>query len=193
MLSKKTRDAQLTTTNTHPHKSAHQRLRLSPWWIGIAALVAGCATPPPPPPIAKPESPPQAKMPVAPPVARVPQPVPLSGKVSNAPNPKAYRQDAAAHLYEINKNRIYIGKMPPLLYAVGVLQVDLDGRGNVTDIRWMRAPTQAPEVMANIERSVRSAAPFPAPVKMGRVTYTDTWLWHKSGRFQLDTLTEGQL
>jgi len=27
---------------------------------------------------------------------------------------------------------------------------------------------------------------------MGRVTYTDTWLWHKSGRFQLDTLTEGQ-
>jgi protein TonB len=22
--------------------------------------------------------------------------------------------------------------------------------------------------------------------------WTDTWLWHKSGRFQLDTLTEGQ-
>jgi len=25
------------------------------------------------------------------------------------------------------------------------------------------------------------------------VTYTDTWLWDKSGNFQLDTLTEGQL
>ena len=60
-------------------------------------------------------------------------------------------------------------------------------------LTWMRAPMQAPEVMADIERSVRSAAPFPIPVKMGRVTYTDTWLWHKSGRFQLDTLTEGQL
>jgi hypothetical protein len=24
------------------------------------------------------------------------------------------------------------------------------------------------------------------------VTYTDVWLWHKSGKFQLDTLTEGQ-
>jgi hypothetical protein len=57
----------------------------------------------------------------------------------------------------------------------------------------MRAPTQAPEVMADVERSVRAAAPFPVPVKMGRVTYTDTWLWHKSGRFQLDTLTEGQM
>jgi hypothetical protein len=48
-------------------------------------------------------------------------------------------------------------------------------------------------VVAEIERAVRSASPFPAPVKMGRVTYTDTWLWDKSGRFQLDTLTEGQL
>jgi hypothetical protein len=46
--------------------------------------------------------------------------------------------------------------------------------------------------MREIERTVRSAAPFPAPVRMGRVTYTDVWLWDKSGRFQLDTLTEGQ-
>ena len=41
-------------------------------------------------------------------------------------------------------------------------------------------------------RTVRAAAPFPAPARMGRVTYTDTWLWDRSGRFQLDTLTEGQ-
>jgi hypothetical protein len=48
-------------------------------------------------------------------------------------------------------------------------------------------------VVAEIERTVRQAAPYPAPVRLGRVTYTDTWLWHKSGLFQLDTLTEGQL
>ncbi len=83
--------------------------------------------------------------------------------------------------------------MPPLLYAVGVLQVEVDGQGRVTGTQWMRAPSQAPEVMAEIEKTVRLASPFPAPVQMGRVTYTDTWLWHKSGRFQLDTLTEGQL
>ena len=46
--------------------------------------------------------------------------------------------------------------------------------------------------LAEIERTVRAAAPFPAPARMGRVTYTDTWLWDRSGRFQLDTLTEGQ-
>jgi hypothetical protein len=83
--------------------------------------------------------------------------------------------------------------MPPLLYAVGVLQVEVDGRGRVLDVNWMRAPRHAPEVMAEIERTVRSAAPFPVPANMGRVTYTDTWLWHKSGLFQLDTLTEGQM
>ena len=83
--------------------------------------------------------------------------------------------------------------MPPMLYAVGVLQVDIDARGQVLRTRWMRAPTQAPEVIAEIERTVRQAAPFPVPRRLGQVTYTDVWLWDKSGRFQLDTLTEGQL
>ena len=81
--------------------------------------------------------------------------------------------------------------MPQMLYAIGVLQVEVDGKGQVTALHWMRAPTHAPEVVAEIERTVRLAAPFPVPVRMGRVTYTDTWLWHSSGRFQLDTLTEG--
>jgi hypothetical protein len=73
-----------------------------------------------------------------------------------------------------------------------VLQVEVDGQGQVQQINWMRAPRHAPEVVAEIERTVRAAAPFPAPARMGRVTYTDTWLWDRSGRFQLDTLTEGQ-
>ena len=111
---------------------------------------------------------------------------------SNATTPRAYRADAAAHLYGLNQDRIYKGRLPPMLYAVGVLQVDVDGRGNVRALHWMRAPRHAPEVVAEIERTVRAAAPFPAPARMGKVVYTDTWLWHKSGRFQLDTLTEGQ-
>ena len=78
------------------------------------------------------------------------------------------------------------------LYAVGVLQVELDPRGMVQKLNWMRAPTHAPEVVAEIERTVRQAAPYPVAVNLGHVTYTDTWLWHKSGNFQLDTLTEGQ-
>ena len=152
----------------------------------IAAFLAGCTSTPVPPAPAEAAAPAQALPP-----AQAPAPVATTRK-SNAPNARAYRQDAATHLYGLNQDRIYKGRMPPLLYAIGVLQVEVDGRGNVRDLNWMRAPKHAPEVVAEIERTVRAAAPFPAPDRMGKVVYTDTWLWHKSGRFQLDTLTEGQ-
>lgn len=116
-----------------------------------------------------------------------------SARSSSASTPRAYREDGATHLYGLNSNRIYKGKMPPLLYAVGVLNVEIDRTGRVTRLDWLRAPRHAPEVMAEIERTIRSASPFPAPARLGKVVYTDTWLWHVSGKFQLDTLTEGQM
>ena len=36
-------------------------------------------------------------------------------------------------------------------------------------------------------------ASVPAPARLGGIRYLDIWLVDKSGRFQLDTLTEGQL
>jgi outer membrane biosynthesis protein TonB len=179
------RHAMPRQTSQPPRKSVVQWTTLC---ASVAALIAGCATRPP-------EAPP-AQAPVAAKPAPAPAPqaaLPAPQKISSASTPPAYRRDAASHLYAYNGSRIYSGKMPPLLYAVGVLQVEIDGRGNVLNISWMRKPSQAPEVVAEIERTVRQASPFPAPTKMGRVTYTDTWLWHKSGRFQLDTLTEGQM
>ncbi len=128
----------------------------------------------------------------APPVVVAPPPV-ETRNISTAATARAYRRDAAGHLYAINAQRIYKGVMQPLLYAIGVLDVDIDNEGQVTEISWRRAPSHAPEVMAEIVRTVRSAAPYPIPARLGRVTYTDTWLWDKSGQFQLDTLTEGQL
>lgn len=151
-----------------------------------AAIVAGCSSSVPQPPAERGPSSVDA-----PSDARA-APLVSGARASNATNPRAYRADAASHLYGLNQDRIYKGRMPPLLYAVGVLQVEVDGRGNVRKLDWMRAPKHAPEVVAEIERTVRAAAPFPAPARMGKVVYTDTWLWHKSGQFQLDTLTEGQ-
>lgn len=163
--------------------------------LALAGIMVGCATPPPPAPVVV--KPPPAPVAVAPkpppPVIVAPPAVVVPSYVSQAGTPRDYRRDAATHLYERLRERIFKGKMPPLLQAVGVLQVDIDHQGGVTDVRWMRAPKHAPAVMAEIERTVRAAAPYPAPVRMGQVTYTDTWLWHKTGRFQLDTLSEGQL
>ena len=170
-------------------RGLRKRLQLLCSVACIASLLLACSTPPPPPPQSVPIAPPP---PTPQPIIEVPPAPVFTGKVSQAETAKDYRRDAAAHLYEKNARRIYPGKLPPLLYAVGVLQVQIDNHGNVLNVNWMRAPTQAPEVMAEIEQSVRAAAPFPAPLTMGGVIYTDTWLWHKSGRFQLDTLTEGQ-
>lgn len=114
-------------------------------------------------------------------------------RASAAANPRDYRRDAARHIYEANRQRIYAGQLPPMLYAVGTLQVNLDAGGRVLSMHWMRAPKHAPEVIAEIERTVLAASPFPAATQLGKVTWTDTWLWDKGGHFQLDTLTEGQL
>jgi hypothetical protein len=153
-----------------------------------AALLAACSTPPPPPPAEIMVLPP----PAAPPQVAQPPAEEPPARVSEAGTPRAYRKDAAGHLYGLHADRIYKGRMPPLLYAIGVVQVQVGQKGQVEGISWMRAPRHAPEVIAEIESMVRAAAPFPAPARMGKVVYTDTFLWHKSGRFQLDTLTEGQ-
>jgi periplasmic protein TonB len=160
--------------------------------VGAALVAVGCAVqaPPPPAPAPVPAAPPP------PPAGAIPPPAPVvvapPAFTSAAATPREFRRDAAGHLYKVNAAKIYKGRMPPLLYAVGVFEVMIDGRGNVTKTNWVRAPSHAPEVMAEIDRLVRVASPYPAPVRMGSVVYTDVWLWDKSGRFQLDTLTEGQ-
>ncbi len=148
----------------------------------LTALLAGCATAPAP----------QASLPAAPVMAQPPQTQPPMGPVSTADSALDYRLDAAYHLYDRNTTRIFQGVMPHFLYAIGVLEIQVDGRGNLTGLNWMRAPEHAPEVMAEIERTVRQAAPFPAPVRLGQASYIETWLWDASGSFQLHTLSEGQ-
>lgn len=159
-------------------------------WLGLCsvALLTACTSPPPAPLPVPPPIPAPAPPPPPPPVVVLPAPT----LISNAVTPKDYRRDGARHLYGLNAHRIYKGKMPPLMQAVGVLDVELDDRGNVRHVSWMRAPAHVPHVMREIERTVRAAAPFPAPMRLGGVTYRDIWLWDRSGNFQLDTLTEGQ-
>lgn len=162
----------------------------------VAALIAGCASrvplPPEPPVVSPTPTPTPGATPTLP--GTVPPGTVLApSKPSQASNERAYRADAATHLYQRNATRIWRGKLPPLIYAVGVLQVDIDRNGQVGRLNWLRAPKHAPEVIAEIERTVRHAAPFPVPARLGKVTYTETWLWDESGQFQLDTLTEGQL
>lgn len=112
---------------------------------------------------------------------------------SNAETPKAYRMDAAHHIYASFPEHIYKGKLPPLVHAIVVMEVDVGADGQVRDIHMIRTPSHAPEVTAAVKQMIQSVSPLPAPMRMaGGTKYMDVWLVDKSGRFQLDTLTEGQ-
>lgn len=112
--------------------------------------------------------------------------------VSTAETAKAYKVDAARHVYKAYANQIYKGKLPPLVHAIVVLEVDVDANGAVRDILMIRVPTHAPDVTARVKEMIHSVSPMPAPSRMGGAKFTEVWLVDKSGKFQLDTLTEGQ-
>lgn len=108
------------------------------------------------------------------------------------PAVRAYRKVGAAAIYKKYPQRIYKGKIPPLVYAVVVTETDVDADGRVTAVHFSRTPSHAPEVSGMIADLIQGASPLPSPGKIGAHTYVDTWLWDKSGQFQLDTLTLGQ-
>ena len=132
-----------------------------------------------------------ACLPAAAQFAMVPAPMFGTPQASEADSDAAYRVDAAKHLYAAYPMRIFKGRMPPLLYGVAVVDTEIDAGGNVIDVR-LRRPPAAAEVGPWVVAMIRKAGPFPPPAKLGKAVYTDIWLVHKGGNFQLDTLTEGQ-
>ena len=66
------------------------------------------------------------------PLALPAEPVKPQLPTSNARNAHEYRVDAAKHLYKLNGARIFKGRMPPMLYAVGVLDIEVDKQGQVS-------------------------------------------------------------
>jgi periplasmic protein TonB len=116
---------------------------------------------------------------------------PKAQAASAASSAKDYKKDGAKHLYAAYAKQIHKGKMPPLLYGVAIIETTIGPQGEVQDVRVVRPPAAA-EVTPWAVNMIKAAAPFPAPANMGTVTYSDIWLVAKNGRFQLDTLTEGQ-
>lgn len=111
---------------------------------------------------------------------------------AQTPAVRAYRRIGASHIYKAYPKRIYKGKIPPLVYAVVVTETDIDATGRVTGVYFSRTPSHAPEVAPMIAELIKGASPLPSPGKLGAHTYVETWLWDRSGQFQLDTLTLGQ-
>lgn len=111
---------------------------------------------------------------------------------AQTPAVRAYRKIGARHIYSKYASRIYKGKIPPLVYAVVVVETDIDASGKVVNVTFSRVPSHAPEVPPMIAELIKATSPLPNPGKLGGHTYVDTWLWDKSGKFQIDSITLGQ-
>lgn len=134
-----------------------------------------------------------AAAPVAAQFSMVPQPLCKEVRESTQEVEREYRIDAARHLYGCYPMRVMRGKMPPMLYGIAMVEIEIDQAGQVVDANIYRKPA-APEVGPWVLAMLRRAAPFPAPVKFAGPTikFSETFLVDKSGLFQVDSLTEGQ-
>ncbi len=156
------------------HKAAAQARPAWRSWLAAAVLLTATAA--------------QAQFAMVPAPQTVGVPAPSEARAD-----KEYRADAARHLYAAYPTRVFRGKLPPLLYSVMAVETEIDATGQVVNVSVVRKPAAdevAPWVVAMIQR----AGPFPAPASVGAATvrYFEIWLVDKSGRFQVDTLTEGQ-
>ena len=127
--------------------------------------------------------------------AQVPSPANTQPPASSeAEDVRAYRLDAARHVYAAFPSRIHKGKMPPMMYAVMITEADVDAEGQVVNVRVIRPPAAAKEVTPWVVSLIRRAAPYPAPMRMagGTAVWREIWLVDKTGTFQVDALTEGQ-
>jgi len=114
-------------------------------------------------------------------------------KVSLASNAQSYRADAARHVYGTYSDQIYKGMLPPLVHAIVVIETEVDKTGSVRDVRVVRGPSHAPDVTKRVIAMVHKASPFPEPRKLGATKFLEVWMVDRGGKFQVHTLTEGQL
>lgn len=122
-----------------------------------------------------------------------PRPLVLAmGSASDAQSEQEYRRDAARRVYDAFPQHVHKGKLPPLMYAIAITETDVDAEGHVTDVRLTREPAAAKEVGPWVVALLRSIGQFPAPARLAKATYKEIWLVDKTGKFQVDTLTEGQ-
>jgi hypothetical protein len=133
-----------------------------------------------------------ALMALAPALARAQESAAEAAALPGLADPGAYRSLGARHLYGLYRERVFKGQLPPLLYAIAIVETEIDEEGNVVSAIVTREPASAKDVVPWILGLIRAASPFPKPGHSGNTRYEDIWLVDRGYTFQLHTLTEGQ-
>ena len=100
-----------------------------------------------------------------------------------------YKTQVARHLAEHNPDHVYAGTLPAMLPAIVVLEITVDRDGQLADVAVQRS--RNPDASQIALASVRRSSPLPAP-PTGRLTFSETFLFADSERYQLRSLAEPQ-
>jgi len=85
----------------------------------------------------------------------------ISARASSAGDARAYRIDAARHIYASYASRIYKGRLPPLIHGVVVVETTVDTSGHPRSVKLVRGPSHAPDVSAAVIEMIKLAGPLP--------------------------------
>lgn len=117
------------------------------------------------------------------PTVPVPAPAPAPAGLDD------YKTQVAHHVADHNPERTYTGTLPAMLPAVVVLEITVDRDGELADVAVQRS--RNPDASEIALASVRRSAPLPRP-PIGRLTFSETFLFADSERYQLRSLAGPQ-
>lgn len=123
------------------------------------------------------------------PVKAVPQAPAQAAPALSRPEParswSELRLQAGRRLVDANPTLTYTGRVPQVLLAIPVLEIELNRDGSVRRIEVLRKPGQAPETLQVAIDAVHRAAPFgdvsqlPKPWK-----FAETFLFNDERKFK---------
>lgn len=120
-----------------------------------------------------------------------------ASKPASLPSPAGlddYKTQVARHVVEHNPGHNYDGKLPPLLPAIVVLEITVDRDGRLTEVAVQRS--RDPDASEVALDAVRRSTPLPPPQQLaqagGKLTFSETFLFADSRRYQLRSLAGPQ-
>jgi len=171
----------------------------SPWtlWcaIGAAVVVAACGSSRDRAPGESSGGVPAVVAPAKPAPLPTVTPTPGVTRSKSLPEPKAMsswadvRRQAAERMVAANADITYIGKVPDMLLAIPVLEIELNGDGSIRRIEVLREPRQAKDTLQIAADAVRRAGPFGNVSKLPKPwKFVETFLFNDARKFKPRTL-----
>lgn len=128
-------------------------------------------------------------------VERIAHPEPATSPyLSSSAGLDSYKAEVAQHVVRHNPEHNFSGQLPPLLPAIVVLEITVDRDGQLARVAVQRS--RNPDASEVALAAMRRSTPLPKPQQLaqatGKLTFSETFLFADSERYQLRSLAGPQ-